>query len=112
MNTHDFEDIKQEIVQCLHSLDLEKVILFGSYARGEASTESDIDLYIVTKDDFIPSTWRVSKNIYARISKNLLDVQKKIPIDIIVHTKKMSDTFLHINRKFAQQIYTTGVHLL
>ena len=30
-----------------------KIILFGSYARGDYSAESDIDLLLVVKDDSI-----------------------------------------------------------
>lgn len=32
---------------------VEKIILFGSYARGEHCAESDIDLLVVVKDDSI-----------------------------------------------------------
>jgi hypothetical protein len=54
----NLEAIKKEIVEQLKPLDPEKVILFGSYAYGQPTEESDIDLYIVTKDDFIPQLSR------------------------------------------------------
>ncbi|MBF8278396.1 MAG: Polbeta protein [Candidatus Brocadiaceae bacterium] len=31
--------------------DAERVILFGSYARGEATEQSDVDLMIIAKSD-------------------------------------------------------------
>ncbi|SMP87795.1 Nucleotidyltransferase domain-containing protein [Epsilonproteobacteria bacterium SCGC AD-308-E02] len=50
----DIEALKHEIVERLKPLDLDKIILFGSYAYGTPNEDSDIDLYVVTKDDFIP----------------------------------------------------------
>ncbi len=41
------ESMKQEIVQRLLPLNPEKIILFGSYAYGTPTDESDIDLFIV-----------------------------------------------------------------
>ena len=33
---------------------VEKIILFGSYAYGDPTDESDLDILVVTGDDFIP----------------------------------------------------------
>ncbi len=46
--------LKQEIVNRLRSLNPYKIILFGSYAWGEPDEDSDIELYVVTKDEFTP----------------------------------------------------------
>jgi len=43
----DIEVIKHEIVERLKSLDPDKIILFGSYAYGTPTEESDIDLFLV-----------------------------------------------------------------
>ncbi|MEK9169956.1 MAG: nucleotidyltransferase domain-containing protein [Patescibacteria group bacterium] len=40
-------EIKQYILRLKKALDPEKVILFGSFARGEATKWSDIDLLVV-----------------------------------------------------------------
>ncbi len=59
-------------------LDVDKVILFGSYARGEAGDESDIDVAIVVnsvKGDFFsyaPLLWKLRKQIDERIEPVLL----------------------------------------
>jgi predicted nucleotidyltransferase len=48
-------DIVNEIVQrIVERFDPEKIILFGSYARGEAREDSDIDLLIVAETDLPP----------------------------------------------------------
>jgi len=42
------EAIKERIIPILRKYPVDKAILFGSYAKGEATNKSDIDLYIDT----------------------------------------------------------------
>ncbi|MDX9888291.1 MAG: nucleotidyltransferase domain-containing protein [Anaerovoracaceae bacterium] len=42
------EQIKEKMVPILRNYPVKKAILFGSFAKGEASVTSDIDLYIDT----------------------------------------------------------------
>lgn len=44
----------QKIVEKLKPLNPEKIILFGSFARGKAKADSDIDVLIVKKTDKRP----------------------------------------------------------
>ncbi|MDR1811799.1 MAG: nucleotidyltransferase domain-containing protein, partial [Candidatus Fibromonas sp.] len=39
-------DVVSKIIQCLIGLNVYKIILFGSYARGTATEDSDIDLVV------------------------------------------------------------------
>jgi predicted nucleotidyltransferase len=96
----DIEQKKLEIIERLKPLNPIKVILFGSYAYGTPSKDSDIDLYIVTNDKFIPQTWKEKSNIYLQYSKILRDLQKEIPIDLIVHTQGMYKKFKETNSSF------------
>jgi len=45
----NIEKIEDEIVERLLPLRPEKIILFGSYAAGTATDDSDIDLFLVKK---------------------------------------------------------------
>jgi predicted nucleotidyltransferase len=96
----DIEKIKLEIIEKLKPLNPEKVILFGSYAYGTPNEDSDIDLYVVTKDKAIPETWKEKSNIYLQYSNILRDLQKDIPIDLIVHTQGMYQKFKEANSSF------------
>jgi predicted nucleotidyltransferase len=96
----DIEKVKLEIVERLKPLNPDRVILFGSYAYGIPNEDSDIDLYVVTNDDFMPQTWKEKSEIYLQYSKKLRDMQKEIPIDIIVHTKQMFKKFKELNSSF------------
>ncbi len=52
---------------------VEKAFLYGSYARGEANEESDIDILLVSElfddndDRTVGKTWRISSTIDTRI---------------------------------------------
>ena len=54
----DINKLKKQIINRLRPLNVDKVVLFGSYANGTATQDSDIDLYVVTSDDFMPTSWR------------------------------------------------------
>lgn len=48
LNPRALDQIVEQIVKVL---DPEKVILFGSYARGEAGPDSDVDLAVIAETD-------------------------------------------------------------
>lgn len=45
-NTLSIDDLRSVILSLLVRYDLKRAFLFGSYARGEASDDSDIDLIV------------------------------------------------------------------
>jgi predicted nucleotidyltransferase len=59
----DIEEVKKEIIEKLKPLNPEKIILFGSYAYGTPDANSDIDIYVVTKDEFIPQNFSTKHTI-------------------------------------------------
>ena len=83
------EEMRNEIIESLKPLDPEMVVLFGSYANGEPNEDSDIDLYIVTKDDLMPHSWRDKSNLRLKYSQQLLDFRIRYPVDLIVYTRPM-----------------------
>ena len=106
------EHIKQEIIRRLAPLLPEKVILFGSYATGVPTDDSDIDLYVVTHDDFMPKNWQEKSDVSLRVSQAMLDFRMKHAVDLIVHTKPMHDKFMQMNSSFARDLQQSGVRLI
>ena len=104
----EIESIKSEIIKRLKPLNPEKVILFGSFATNSANENSDIDLYIVTQDNYMPKTWREKMDIKLKFSKALRDLKQEYDIDLITHTKKMHQKFLNTNSLFSKEIQTKG----
>jgi predicted nucleotidyltransferase len=96
------------IIEKLKGTNLEKIILFGSYAHGEPTDQSDLDILVVTGDEIIPSSFKEKSLIYLRISHTISDIKKEFPIDLIVHTKPMHKLFIDNNSLFARELLTNG----
>ncbi len=111
-NQINIDALKKRIIECLKPIDPAKVVLFGSYAWGHADKDSDIDLYIVTKDDFIPKSFSDKMRLKLSVSKRLLEIKKEYGADLIVHTMPMHRKFLAMNSSFARKIMTEGDVLL
>jgi len=84
------------------------VILFGSYAYGKPHEDSDIDLLVVTNDNFIPENFKEHSEIYLNVSQVLRPVKKHIGIDLLVYTIPMYRKFIEINSSFAFTLSTRG----
>ncbi len=106
------DQLETRIRDALAPLHPEKVILFGSYAWGQPTEDSDIDLYVVTQDDFLPATWREKQEIVHAVSNRILDLRTRYAIDLLVHTKAMHRKFVETDSSFTRQIMKEGVRLL
>ena len=85
----------------------QKIILFGSYAGGTATEESDLDLLII-KDSLLPS------RLQNRKVRKLLSGMR-VPVDVIVKTpeefqtyKDIIGTVVYPAHKFGKVIYESG----
>ena len=96
----DIEKLIPEIVERLKPLKPDKIILFGSYAYGEPTEESDIDLFLIKND--LPLDQMRNFEVKAKMS--LLDLMEKYRtngIDILSapewYLKKRDDYFYKID---------------
>lgn len=78
----------------------EKIILFGSYVRGENNSDSDIDLLII-KESKLPRYKRTLE-----IRKYLRGL--KIPLDIIVYTKAEIEKWKDVKSTFVNNVIQEG----
>jgi predicted nucleotidyltransferase len=108
----NIENVLTEVKSRLANLPLSHVILFGSYAWGTPSEDSDIDFYIVTRDNFLPSSWKQKRDLVRGISDRIIDLRMQYPIDLIVHTKPMHQKFIETDSSFAAQIMEEGKRLI
>jgi len=103
----DIETLKAEIIERLKPLKPDKIILFGSYAYGTPTEESDIDLFLI-KDDLKIENIRSYK---LELQKKLFDIQKKylLGIDIFVDsTKRMHERIENVKDQFYDEILNKG----
>lgn len=108
----DIEKIKLDIVEKLKPLNPYQIILFGSYAYGTPTKDSDIDLYVVTNDEFMPQTWKEKSEVQKKVSEAIVDIMKKYPTDLITHTKAMHKKFIEMDSMFSRKILNDGVVIL
>ncbi len=98
----------RQIVERLKQVKPYKIILFGSYAYGQPEINSDIDILVVTSDNFIPKNYEEKMRITLNISRLISDIKAKHPIDLIVHTLPMHKKFIELGSMFAKEIQTKG----
>ena len=70
----NIETIQNELLEALRPLHLDRIILFGSYAYGTPHKDSDIDLYIVTNDDYIPQSYKEKQALVWKVSQKSIIV--------------------------------------
>lgn len=80
------KEFTRTIVESIHPL---KIILFGSYARGDAEAGSDLDFLIVEEEPFGPERSRLKRvgHIYRSLPNYL------IPVDILLYSKNEFDNW-------------------
>ena len=80
----------------------EKVILFGSYAYGEPTEDSDVDLLIIKNTD------KRHIDRWIEVKKLLRDVTRDLPVSPLVYTEKELEERIAIKDFFIQEIFETG----
>ena len=83
----------------------ERVILFGSYARGDATEDSDVDLLVVarTKERFFERM--------ASVRRLIRDLRDGLPVSPIVLTPGELEKRRQAGDPFVREILQTGVSL-
>jgi len=109
---YNIEELKAIIIEKFKPLNPEKVILFGSYANGNPTEDSDIDLYVVTKDDYMPVTWKEKSDFNLNILFKIKDFTDRYPTDLITHTRAMHQKFIEMDSMFCRQIMKNGIVIL
>ena len=99
----EMRTILDEIVgKIANTLNLEKIIIFGSYAYGRPTEKSDIDILVIME-----TTKREIERMVA-VNKLLRDYHKKIDLDILVKTPAEIKHRLDISDPFISEIISKG----
>ena len=99
---HTEEDLKirwDDVVRQLMPLAPEKIILFGSFARGQASVYSDVDLFVVqhTQLPFLK-----------RLDAALELLRLRMPVDVLVWTPAEVEEALRHHNAFIESVLDEG----
>ncbi|NOT01307.1 MAG: nucleotidyltransferase domain-containing protein [Phycisphaerales bacterium] len=76
-----------------------RVILFGSYARGDVTEDSDVDLLVV-----LPFT---GKSVYQSV-KIRMQLEPAFPVDILVRTPEHVQQRLEMGDPFMKEVLREG----
>jgi predicted nucleotidyltransferase len=77
----------------------QRIILFGSYARGDFTADSDVDLLVVLP--FEGKSWRVAAEIRQR-------ARPSFPLDLLVRTPEQIRQRLMAGDTFLQEVVQQG----
>ncbi len=103
------KEIKRIIIEEARRLGItvEKVILFGSRARGEAREDSDWDILVVVGGGL---DWRARKLLWGRIYRRLRPLLGK-PIDLLVEGSDYYNRNVEEEASFEAAITGEGIHV-
>ena len=93
------EDIERVAQQIAEKFDPERIILFGSYAYGNPTDDSDVDMLVVM------ATEEQRAMVAARI---LCEVHKHFPMDLLVRTPQELQHRISLNDWFLKDITEKG----
>lgn len=93
----DIQNLADKILREFHP---EKIILFGSHARGDAKPDSDVDLLVIMNSDQHPS--RTAAEITYRVHP------RRYPLDLVVRSPQMVRTRLQMNDWFMRDVMREG----
>lgn len=105
MNKEIYERLKKISERLKEKYHAEKVILFGSYARGDATEDSDADILVIA-----PTNERMFERM-ATVSRLVRDLRNGFPISPIVLTPEEFKAKLTKEDAFIQTIMEEGVML-
>jgi predicted nucleotidyltransferase len=91
--------VAQQVVEHFHP---QKVILFGSYAYGQPTKDSDVDLLVVIDTDEPPL------HVAAKIAAT---IEHPFPLDIVVRTSVEFAAAVQRKGVFATEVATKGITL-
>jgi|SRR3989344_7020234 len=95
------QPIVNKIVESFHP---KKIVLFGSYAWGQPSKNSDVDLLII-KGDSKKNTREMAIELEQILSPRAL------PLDLLVYKPEQIEKRLSINDSFVSKIINKGIVL-
>ena len=104
----DINTILDNLVVSLRSSDPCKIILFGSYANGNPNKHSDIDLMVILDNDHVSKTYQERLDKRVHIRSLVLEINQKIPLDILVYSKAELNIIKEYGNPFIEEIEKTG----
>jgi len=104
----NIKTVLDNLILSIRASDPYKIILFGSHANGNANENSDIDLMVILDNHHVSKTYeeRLNKKLFIR--NLVLEVNRKIPLDILVYSKEEYNLIKQYGNYLIDEIEKTG----
>lgn len=100
-------DINQEVDEVVKKIvsfyKPEKVILFGSYAKGTATNRSDMDILVIKETD---EPFRIRGRLLRQLFYSSI-----IPVDLLIFTKEEFEEYQAKPYSFIGSVLETGIEV-
>jgi len=97
-----------EIIRNIRQINPHKIILFGSYASGVFSEDSDLDLVVILDSPEIAKNYDEKMRNKLLVRRNIYALSKRVPVDLVVYTKGEYDIISESGSSFYNEIKKLG----
>jgi len=93
-------DRVRKVVECLKRYNPERIIIFGSFARGDADEQSDVDVVVIKQTDkrFLDRLIEVARCLDNDLGK----------VDVFVYTREEFEEMQRAENPFIAKVLTEG----
>jgi predicted nucleotidyltransferase len=98
----------QDLVNSLKNSDPYKIVLFGSYARGNPREDSDIDIMVILDNNDVAKTYKERLTKYLSVQRLVREINYKIALDILVYSKEEFRMVKNYGNYLIDEIEKTG----
>ena len=104
----DYNTIIDSLIFFLKPSDPYKIVLFGSYAKGNPNENSDIDLMVILDNNHVSKTYEERLHKKISIRNLVLEINRKMPLDILVYSKEELNLMKKNGNYLIDEIERTG----
>jgi len=104
----NIDTVLSSLITMLKPSDPQKIVLFGSYATGNPNENSDVDIMVILDNDHVSKTYTERLNKKISVRELVLEINRKVPLDILVYSKKELNIIKERGNYFIDEIERTG----
>ncbi|MDR1452849.1 MAG: nucleotidyltransferase domain-containing protein [Candidatus Margulisbacteria bacterium] len=102
------QTIINDLVRQLKASDPYKIVLFGSYARGNPGPDSDVDLMVVLDDNNVARTYGERAQRFLAVHKLVRKINYEKALDLLVYSRGELAVLKNNGSFFLKEIENTG----
>lgn len=97
-----------QFIENIKELNSFLVLLFGFFAYGTPHKYSNLDIFIVLKDNSLLITFCKKQALYLKVRPYIRQIAKQISVDLLVFTIPIYEQFKEMKSNFSKEIFKKG----